>query len=108
MDAKAASNLILKKLLKDFDKYKDLPNQQYLEEQLRTLYRMSGIYKVQSINSESSARQRARARDLEQNTLGLINGIKFGISFWLHENQDLAALAEQSINTDGPGPGGTH
>lgn len=95
MDIKGAK--ILKKLLADFEKYKDLPNQEYLEFQIRRLNQMSTVYKTQSVNSELSARQRAKARDLEQRTLGLINGIKFGISFWLHENEDLMKIgAERS------------
>lgn len=92
MDAKIASKFILRKLLSEFDKEKDLPNQEYLEAQLKRLNQMSGIYNTQSSNVNLSPRQRARARDLEQNCLGLINGIKFGISFWLHENEDLNAL----------------
>lgn len=87
-------NIILTKLLKDFEEYKDLPNQQYLEAQLTRLYQMKTLYKSQSGNVELSAHQRAKARDLEQRTLGLINGIKFGISFWLHENEDLLKMED--------------
>jgi hypothetical protein len=92
MDARVASKYILKKLLNDFEKQKDMPNQVYLETQLTRLHQMNAAYKAQAINAGLSAHQRAKARDLEQNCLGLINGIKFGISFWLHENEDLLKL----------------
>ena len=89
MDPKVASKYILKKLLVDFETYKDLPNQEFLEKQLQRLYQMTAVYKSQEINADLACRQRALARDKHQNCLGLINGIKFGISFWLHENDDL-------------------
>lgn len=85
-------NLILNKLMEDFENYKDLPNQKYLETQLERLYQMKMVYKSQSSNPKLSGHQRAKARDNQQRTLGLINGIKFGISFWLHENEDLLKL----------------
>lgn len=90
--ARTLGDKILHTLMKDFEDYKDLPNQEYLEAQLSRLYQMKTIYKTQSTNVELSARQRAKARDQEQRSLGLINGIKFAISFWLHENEDLLKL----------------
>ena len=90
-------DVILTKLLNDFEKYKDLPNQEYLEAQLSKLYQMKAIYKTQSGNVKYPAHQRSKSRDLEQRTLGLINGIKFGISFWLHENEDLANLITKEV-----------
>jgi hypothetical protein len=92
MDSKIASKYILKKLVDDFKIPQDIPNQEYLETKVDMLNRMSAIYKSQSRNPQYSARQRARARDLEHNCLGLINGIKFGISFWLHADVDLMKM----------------
>ena len=92
MDAQATSNTILKKLAEEFDINTPVPNQEYLESQLNRLQRMVLIYKTQSSDAKLSGRQRARARDLEQAANGMINGIKFSISFWLHKDTDLMEL----------------
>jgi len=79
------SEIVLKKLFKkimdDFDPSKDRTNKEYLESQLTFLNRMAYTYKNHSVDINFSPRNRARARDMEQNCLGLINGIKFAISF---------------------------
>jgi len=87
-----AAKFLLKKVLADFDKLKDLPNQKYLEFQINRLEQMLIVYRASSSNKALPARIRARSRDLEQNCVGLINGIKFSISFWQHKNKDLAEL----------------
>lgn len=88
MDSKE-SKMILQKLLNSFDVAKDRPNQKYLESQLTLLNSMVLRYKSQSTNPKLSARNRAKARDLEQNCLGLINGIMFALSFLEREHIDL-------------------
>ena len=94
MDAQATSETILKKLSDDFDIKTTVPNQEYLETQLNRLQRMVLIYKTQSSDTKLSGRQRARARDLEQAATGMINGIKFSISFWLHKDENLMELEQ--------------
>jgi hypothetical protein len=86
------SERILKKLLKRFKISDDMPNREYLEARLEHLTRMSATYRIQSKSPELSARARAKARDMEQNCEGLIHGIKFGISFWLHKDSDLEEM----------------
>jgi len=94
MDAQATSATILKKFVEEFDVNTPVPNQEYLESQLNRLQRMAMIYKTQSSDTKLSGRQRARARDLEQATNGMLNGIKFSISFWLHKDTDLMELEQ--------------
>jgi len=90
MDPLIASKYVLKKFLESFDERKiGIPNEIYLEEQIAHLRRMICIYKEQSKNKNLSPRHRARARDLEQNAEGLLNGIMFAISFIHHKNTDL-------------------
>jgi len=85
------SEIVLKKLFKkimdDFDPAKDRTNKEYLESQLIFLNRMVYTYRNNSTDSKFSPRNRARARDLEQNCLGLINGIRFAISFIEYEDK---------------------
>ena len=64
-------------------------NRVYLEERLKQLSLAAVNFNSQASNPDIPARLRARARDMEQNATGLINGIKFGISFMLHANGDL-------------------
>ncbi len=94
MHAAVGSKYLLKQILNDFlDEFESSSvknNQSYLEFQIGRLERMAAGFRNQSRNPEVSNHQRARARDLEQNSLGLINGIKFGISFMLHNEEDFA------------------
>jgi hypothetical protein len=101
MNAQIGSKFLLRKVLVDFDKWKDLPNQKYLEFQINRLEQMLKVYRAGSTDKTLSARIRARNRDLEQNCMGLINGIKFSISFWQHKNKDLAELEGLSEVVDG-------
>ena len=104
MDVKATKDQIFKKLITDFNLDVDIPNQQYLETQLAKLERMRILYRTQSKNPKLAARQRARARDQELATTGMITGIKFSISFWLHKDQDLMkmenVIAEPSVKPE--------
>jgi hypothetical protein len=84
------SDLLLKRLLDDFDPAKDRPNKKYLETQITLLNRMVYTYRQQSTNPKFSTRNRAMARDMEQNCLGLINGISFALSFLEHQDVDLS------------------
>ena len=76
-------------MLDEFEIDETLPNAKYLEQQMGHLARMCAVYKSQSTCPTLTARNRAKARDMEQNALGLINGIKFSISFWLNRDIDL-------------------
>jgi len=90
-DPNKISRQILNKMLKeDFTcTRQDLPNREYLEKNLLYLERMAISYRNQSEDSQLSPRSRASARDLLQNCYGLINGIKFGISFLDHKDVNL-------------------
>jgi hypothetical protein len=85
------SKMLLRNILEDFEA-NGLPNQTYLEEKINLLERLVMLYSTQSRNPQILPRHRARARDLEQNAVGLINGIKFGISFMLHKDMNLAEM----------------
>lgn len=104
MRAEFASKFVLRKLLADFETLKDMPNQKYLEFQIKRLEQMLVVYRASSCNKALPARIRARSRDLEQNCLGLINGIKFSISFWQNKNTNLAELEGLKDVIDGKNP----
>lgn len=90
MNPNSYSSVLLRKLLQNFDKTKNnLPNEKYLNECLEHLNRMAGIYKLRSQQDDLIARHRARARDLEQNAIGLLNGIKFALAFMNHKEGEL-------------------
>ena len=86
------SKIILEKLLENFDIGKDRDNKIYLESQISMLNRMAYTYRQQSTDPALTPRNRAVARDLEQNCLGLINGIMFALSFLEHSGQDLMKI----------------
>jgi len=65
-------------------------NQQYLEAQIAKLEAIADHHHSISVSLSHPARVRARSRDMEQSCTGLINGIKFGISFMLGLDRDLA------------------
>lgn len=89
MESIHASKINLNRLLEKFDpKEYNLKHKDYLEGQLNNLEKMILSYRVQSKNSELPPRIRARSRDLEQNAMGLLNGIKFALSFIHHQNKD--------------------
>jgi len=80
---------ILENLTKDFVLVDDSPNKEYLEKQLFNLTSLVFSYRRQSENIKNSPIERARARDHEQNCIGLISGIKFAISFLDHQSVNL-------------------
>ena len=85
-----ASKYLLKSLLDSYDgKVEEIKNRSYLTEQTKHLERMITTYYIQSKDPMLSTRHRARARDLEQNAMGLLNGIKFSMAFMLHKDGDL-------------------
>lgn len=86
-----ASKFLLRQVLKEYDQetQKGLPNQEFLEKQIERLNGLLVYYRAQSIDARLPPRIRARSRDLQQNVMGLINGIKFGISFMLHKDTTL-------------------
>ncbi len=56
----------------------------------KTIERLEGLLvkSVEESKTASTARARAIARDTEKSTAGLINGIKFGISFLLYGEKE--------------------
>lgn len=64
-------------------------NLEYLEAQISKLEAISDHHRSISNSIVHSTRVRARSRDMEQSCTGLINGIKFGISFMLGRDRDL-------------------
>ena len=90
MNPSSASRILLAQILtEDFieNKKEIVTNQVYLEKQLIQLEALRLMYKQNSQDQRVSSRARARARDLEQNAAGLINGIKFGISLLICEQK---------------------
>ena len=85
------SKQILNEMIKEnYSFIKDnLPNKEYLETNLDYLERISLQHKYQSENLNIPSHHRAMARDLLQNCYGLINGIKFSISFLDHQKVNL-------------------
>lgn len=95
MRSSVASKLILRQWLGQFKPEEiNSNNVQYLEQQLEHLQAMSMTYAAQSINKKLPPRIRARSRDLQQNCIGLINGIKFALSFIHHEDINLLEQEE--------------
>lgn len=92
MDKKTISKEILEKIFDDFEIAEDLSNKEYLEKHLLHLEGLVFNYKRQSENPDISSHERARARDYEQNCIGLINGIRFGISFLEFKDVDLMEI----------------
>lgn len=90
------SKIILKNLIDGFSIDHVDSNQKYLEFQLERLDKVVSTYKLNSRNSKLPPRIRARNRDLEQNTLGLINGIKFAISFMM--SKDINLIKEEKLD----------
>lgn len=89
MDSIHASRINLKKILSNFDLSKlQVNHKDYLEGQIKNLEKMIISYRVQSQNKELPPRIRARSRDLEQNAMGLLNGIKFSLSFMEYQNKE--------------------
>jgi hypothetical protein len=81
---------LVQAVLSEFYNLKDLPNKEYLERLLTNLEAQKEAATATSTNPEVSSRMRAKARDTQMQVTGLINGIKFGISFWLYKDQDLS------------------
>lgn len=96
MKSNFCSKFLLRSLLEDFDVESFETNQKYLEDQISRLERMQLVYLSQSIDKKVPPRIRARARDLEQNSMGLINGIKFALSFMMQKDEDLDKLVQGS------------
>jgi len=92
MKAEFGSKFLLKKMLDEFKPSLEglsKENIEYLEQQLKYLNGMAAAYKEQSRNPAVLSRHRARARDLEQNAIGLMAGIKFSLSLLLYNDYEL-------------------
>ena len=89
------SKTILSEIFEKFSVREDMPNKKYLERYIDYLEQMERSFKLQSEDKNVPQLTRASARDLEQNCIGLINGIKFGISFFEHRDIDLLKHEEE-------------
>lgn len=87
MESHYASIINIKKILNGF-KSDGYNHKDYLESQIENLESLIVMYRAQSKNKELPPRIRARSRDLEQNTMGLLNGIKFSLSFIERQNRE--------------------
>lgn len=68
--------------LAEFDKAPDLTKHpKYLKQWLDRVEQNRLMYTARSIDPRLAPRLRARNRDLEQNSLGIIAGIKFALSY---------------------------
>jgi len=86
------SKILIEKLLEEFDPTKQPYNQAYLESKIDMLSKLVIQYRTRSKDLGSSVRNRSISRDMEQNCLGLINGIMFALSFIEHRNIDLESM----------------
>lgn len=89
------SKAILTEAFENFSIREDMPNKKYLELYLEYLENLEKSYKLQSEDASVDRIVRAKARDFEQNCIGLINGIKFGISFFEYRDIDLLNYNEE-------------
>lgn len=89
MDNNLESLDILKDMLNTFDLLKDRPNKEYLKKYLDYLEQTSLSYENVSIDPNVSIINRSAARDLYKTCCGLINGIKFALSFIECKDGDL-------------------
>lgn len=93
MTSKLKSRYLLKTFLDGFDlnalKAEGMTNLAYLDFQLSRLENMKAGWETTSRNPSLSVKTRTRARDLAQNAEGLLAGIRFGISFVLHQDNNL-------------------
>lgn len=80
---------ILKDMLNNFDVLGDRPNRDYLKKYLDHLEQSSLSYENMSIDPNTSIIDRANARDLYKTCCGLINGIKFALSFIEYKDGEL-------------------
>ena len=78
------SKIILNKIFSDraFEIFEEVSSDKKkpLNEMVSRLQILSAGYKAQSMDANLKPRHRARARDYEQNSLGLINGILFAVA----------------------------
>jgi len=93
--ADTKSRWLLKTFLDEFSleavKEAGCRNIDYLDFQIKRLESMRTGWDTTSRNLSLSVRKRQRARDLAQNAAGLLAGLKFGISFIVHQDKDLDA-----------------
>jgi hypothetical protein len=90
--------LVVDIFTKEFVPQEDMPNKEYLESYLTLLNGKVLAFRRISEDISVTAIERASARDLEQNCIGLINGIKFGIAFL-----DSKSIELIEKNSDGKG-----
>lgn len=77
------SKIILQRIL---DSHLALSEEPFgtIKEDLAKIERMAEVYRNTSSDISLQPRHRARARDLEQNAIGLINGIKYALAMLGH------------------------
>jgi hypothetical protein len=96
MEEICVSKDILKSFIDEFDIKKGRPNKEYLEFQLNRLENMADKFGLLSISKDQPTFIRARNRDKHQNVLGIINGIKFALSYMEHQHVDL--MEKEGLN----------
>ena len=95
------SREILSSLLDDFEIGPKTRNRDFLNHHLTQLAMNASTYKETSQSQDVSAVHRSRARDFEQNSYGLINGIKFALAFLDNKMFDLNGLVPSQSLTGG-------
>jgi hypothetical protein len=99
MKPKFSAKHVLKKYVDEFTtEGLNLKNLGYLDFHLGRLERMQAVWEANSQDPQFSVRQRARSRDLSQCAQGLVNGIKFGISFIQHQDTDLDKALKEGLD----------
>lgn len=95
-----ASRILLGTWLERSNKFieniKEEETKDYLQETISVLESSMAKYRSESRNKSLPPRIRARARDMEQNVMGLINGIKFSIELSLIDRKDLVSGIQEA------------
>jgi hypothetical protein len=97
---KNLSQIILDICSKEFIPNEDMPNKEYLDSYLLFLTRKVSSYRQTSESLKFSIMERSKARDMEQNCIGLINGIKFGIAFLDSKSINLMELSNKQVDEE--------
>ena len=87
MQPNHCSKIILKRIL-DLHLASEEEPYSAIKEDLAKIERMAEVYRNTSSDICLQPRHRARARDLEQNAIGLINGIKYALAMLGYTDRD--------------------
>jgi hypothetical protein len=81
-------------LINRADDFTPETNVEYLENSLGTVESFLTDSATRSVDSTLPPRTRAYYRDKHQNALGLLNGMKFALSFLFHKDVDLRDIKQ--------------